>query len=79
MKGIVTLVQHRLRAFLKGSESESDLSVIGTLELMQELLLNTEYFGVGTLRAHNSLIPTSTVTLKVYNNCTYGDDVQKIF
>lgn len=42
-------------------------------------MLNTEYFGVGSLKAHNSLIPTSTVTLKVYNNSTYGDDVLKIF
>lgn len=46
---------------------------------MQELMLNTEYFGVGSLKAHNSLIPTSTFTLKVFNNCTYGDDVLKIF
>ncbi len=46
---------------------------------MEDLMLNTEYFGVGSLKAHNSLIPTSTVTLKVYNNCTYGDDVLKIF
>ena len=53
--------------------------MIGTLELMEDLMLNTEYFGVGSLKAHNSLIPTSTVVLKVYNNCTMGDDVLKIF
>ena len=51
----------------------------GSLELIEELLLNTEYFGVGSLKAHNSLIPTSTVSLKVFNNSTYGDDVLKIF
>ena len=53
--------------------------MIGTLELVEDLLQNTEYFGVGSLKAHNSLIPTSTVILKVYNNCTMGDDVLKIF
>lgn len=42
-------------------------------------MLNTEYFGVGSLRAHNSQVPTSTTLLKVYNNVTYGDDVLKIF
>ena len=46
---------------------------------MEDFMLNTEYFGVGSLKAHNSLIPTSTVTLKVYNNCTMGEDVLKIF
>ena len=47
--------------------------------MFEDLLLNTEYFGVGQLKAHHSLIPTSTVTLKVFNNSTYGDDVLKIF
>ena len=55
------------------------LSITGTLELVEDLLLNTEYFGVGSLKAHNSLIPTSTVLLKVYNNYSMGDDVLKIF
>lgn len=46
---------------------------------MQDFMLITEYFGVGSLKSHNSLIPTSTAVIKVYNNCTMGDDVLKIF
>ena len=77
MKGIIQLVQHKLKEFSENNEPL--ISILGTLELMQDLMLNTEYFGVGSLKAHNSLIPTSTVILKVFNNSTYGDDVQKIF
>ena len=77
MKGIIKLAQHKLKEFFENNEPT--ISMIGTLELMEDLMLNTEYFGVGSLKAHNSLIPTSTVVLKVYNNCTMGDDVLKIF
>jgi hypothetical protein len=42
-------------------------------------MLSTEYFGVGSLKAHNSQIPTSSVWLKIYNNCCSGDDTLKIF
>jgi hypothetical protein len=77
MKTVIQLVDYRFGEFFEGRELA--MAVLGTLQLMQELMLNTEYFGVGSLKAHNSLIPTSTVVLKVFNNCTYGDDVLKIF
>lgn len=54
-------------------------AVRGALELAEALMLATEYFGVGELRAHNSQVPASSVWLRVYNNCGLGDDTQKIF
>lgn len=77
MKNILLVIEHKLKNFVKGEETV--IAALGSLELMEDLLLNTEYFGVGSLKAHNSLIPTSTVSLKVFNNCSYRDDVLKIF
>lgn len=39
----------------------------------------TELFGVGDLKSHNSLVPTSTITVKIFNEITFGSDVQKVF
>ena len=39
----------------------------------------TELFGVGELKSHNSLVPTSTVTVKIINDITYGSDVLKVY
>lgn len=47
--------------------------------MIEQFLLNTEYFGVGSLKAHNSQIPTSSVWIKIYNNCLQNDDTQKVF
>jgi hypothetical protein len=77
MKSILMVIKHKLKGFME--ETEPLTSVLGALELVEDLMLNTEYFGVGSLKAHNSLIPTSTVNLKVFNNCSYRDDVLKIF
>jgi hypothetical protein len=31
------------------------------------------------MKAHNSLIVTSMVKVKIWNNASYGDDVQKCY
>lgn len=43
------------------------------------MLSATEVHGVGNLKAHNSLITTSTIKVKIWNNASYGDDVQKCY
>ena len=40
---------------------------------------STETLGVGNLKPHNSLVPTSTVKVKVYNDTTYGNDVLAVY
>lgn len=51
----------------------------GKLHLIREMLKATEVRGVGNLRAHNSLITTSMIKVKIWNNASYGDDVQKFY
>lgn len=47
--------------------------------LVKELLEATEIQGVGELKAHNALVTTSMLKVKIWNNAAYGDDVQKCF
>ena len=47
--------------------------------MIEYFMQATELFGVGNLKSHNSLVPTSTVTVKIVNDITYGSDVLKIF
>lgn len=39
----------------------------------------TDILGVGAYKPHLSLVSTSTITLTILNNVTFGDDVQKSF
>jgi hypothetical protein len=35
----------------------------------------TDILGVGAYKPHKSLVSTSTITLTILNNVTFGDDV----
>lgn len=35
--------------------------------------------GIGTLKSHNSLIATSMSKIKIWNNASHGDDVQRCY
>ena len=37
----------------------------------------TDILGAGSLPPHQSLVSTSTISLTILNNATFGDDVQK--
>ena len=37
----------------------------------------TDILGAGNLPPHQSLVSTSTISLTILNNATFGDDVQK--
>lgn len=44
--------------------------------MIEQLLLSTEYFGVGNFKAHNSQLSTSTCLIKIHNKCTYGSYIR---
>lgn len=52
---------------------------MGYLALIESLMLNTEALGVGKYRPHNSLVPISTVQIKIMNDLTYGNDVAQSY
>ena len=37
----------------------------------------TDILGVGSYKPHSSLVATSTISLTILNNATFGDDVNK--
>lgn len=49
-------------------ELKDDRKVLGLLALMKHMMLATETQGVGRLRAHNSLVTTHFVNIKVTND-----------
>lgn len=55
------------------------IKVYGLLCLLKEMLAATEIYGLGDIRAHNSLVTISMIKVKVWNNASYGDDVPKCF
>ena len=42
-------------------------------------MMNTEYLGAGKYKPHNSLVPISTVQIRIMNDFTYGNDVSQSF
>ena len=59
--------------------SVGETRIYGILCIIKEMLSSTEVFGVGEQKAHNSLITTSMVKVKIWNNASYGDDVIKCY
>lgn len=53
--------------------------MLGYLALIEALMMGTEILGVGKYRPHNSLVPISTVQVKVMNDFTYGNDVAQSY
>lgn len=47
--------------------------------MMIQMIQGTDILGVGVYKPHSSLVSTSTITLTILNNVTFGDDVQKSF
>jgi hypothetical protein len=43
------------------------------------MIQGTDILGVSGFVPHGSLVSTSTITLTILNNVTFGDDVQKSF
>lgn len=64
--------------FMEGHE-ENVCRLKGYLAFIEALMKATEVLGVGKLRAHNSLVATSTVKVKVFNEVTYGNDVLTVY
>lgn len=58
---------------------ESPERLLSYLFLIEHFMQATELFGVGDMKSHNSLVPTSTVTVKINNEITYGSDVLKVY
>lgn len=63
----------------KNGEEENICRLKGYLAFVEALMKTTEVLGVGKLKAHNSLVATSTVKIKVFNEVTYGNDVLTVY
>jgi len=46
--------------------------------LLERCLEFTDILGCGIYKPHKSLVATSSIYMKVLNNITFGDDVQKV-
>jgi len=57
----------------------NEAEVKGCLNLMSQLMSASEANGIEKLKSHNSLIATSMSKIKIWNNCSHGDDVQKCY
>lgn len=42
-------------------------------------MMATEILGTGKYKPHNSLVPVSTVQIKINNDITYGNDVSQSY
>jgi hypothetical protein len=51
----------------------------GYLSFIENLMMATEILGVGCFRPHNSLVPISTVHVRIDNDVTLGNDVSQSF
>lgn len=74
---VSTYIQPEIIELEEESQNNHEMKI--ALALIYEFMRATEYFGLGSLRSHISLVATSTCSLKIFNNVTFGDDVSKVF
>jgi hypothetical protein len=59
------------------NKQSSTSSVLANFEMIHEMMKFTDILGTGSCKPHASLVSTSSISLTILNNVTYGDDIQK--
>lgn len=75
MELIIDYFNENTKSYRQGKASSR--SVLANLELIRQMIYFTDILGPGKYAPHSSLVSTSSISLTILNNATFGDDVNK--